>query len=92
MKPPKKLKNVERRAREYLTPVEIDQLIAAAKSVGRHKIRDATMILIAYRHGLRVSELISLRWSQIDLKQGLIHAEVSIKLRKFHVYLGIEQW
>lgn len=73
MKPPKKLKNVERRAREYLTPVEIDQLIAAAKSVGRHKIRDATMILIAYRHGLRVSELISLRWSQIDLKQGLIH-------------------
>lgn len=73
MKPPKKLKNAERRVREYLTPVEIDQLIAAAKSVGRHRIRDATMILIAYRHGLRVSELISLRWSQIDLKQGLIH-------------------
>ena len=31
------------------------------------------MILIAYRHGLRVSELVSLRWDQIDLSQGLVH-------------------
>jgi type 1 fimbriae regulatory protein FimB/type 1 fimbriae regulatory protein FimE len=73
MKPPKKVKNSERRVREYLTPAEVDKLIASAKQLGRHGLRDSTMILIAYRHGLRVSELISLRWSQIDLKQGLLH-------------------
>ena len=73
MKPPKKVKNSERRVREYLTPAEVDKLIASAKQLGRHGLRDSTMILVAYRHGLRVSELISLRWSQIDLKQGLLH-------------------
>ena len=72
-KPPKKLKNTDRRVREYLTPAEIDKLILAAKKVGRHGLRDSTMILVAYRHGLRVSELVSLRWSQVDLKQGLLH-------------------
>lgn len=73
MKPPKKVQNSERRIREYLTPAEVDKLIASAKQLGRHGLRDSTMILVAYRHGLRVSELISLRWSQIDLKQGLLH-------------------
>jgi len=70
--PPKKPKNIERRSREYLTPAEVDTLINSAKKIGRYGQRDAAMILIAYRHGLRVSELISLKWSQIDLKQGLI--------------------
>ena len=71
--PPNKPKNIERRSREYLTPSEIDTLISAAKKLGRYGQRDATMILVAYRHGLRVSELISLKWSQIDLKQGFIN-------------------
>lgn len=71
--PPKKPKNSERRSREYLTPSEIDGLMNAAKKVGRYGQRDATMILLAYRHGLRVSELVSLKWSQIDLKQGLLN-------------------
>lgn len=62
-----------RRVREHLTPAEIDSLIHAAKQVGRHGFRDAIMILIAYRHGLRVSELVSLRWSNVDLKQGLLY-------------------
>ena len=31
------------------------------------------MILLCYRHGLRVSELVALRWDQVDLKQGLLH-------------------
>jgi type 1 fimbriae regulatory protein FimE len=45
----------------------------AAASTGRHTARDAALILIAYRHGLRVSELVSLRWDQFDLRQGLLH-------------------
>lgn len=71
--PPRKPKNKECRQREHLTPNEVDELIAAARKLGRHGHRDATMILMAYRHALRVSELVSLKWSQIDLKQGLLH-------------------
>lgn len=68
----RKPKNKDRRSREYLTPTEIENIIKAARSVGRHGNRDATMILIAYRHGLRVSELVALRWQQVDLKIGLL--------------------
>jgi len=71
--PLKRLPNKAVRSREYLTADEVDKLINAAKNIGRHSNRDATMILIAYRHGLRVSELIALRWDQVDLKQGLLH-------------------
>jgi type 1 fimbriae regulatory protein FimB/type 1 fimbriae regulatory protein FimE len=72
-KPPRKPKNADRRSREFLTPDEIELVIKAASSVGRHRHRDSTLILVAYRHGLRVSELVSLRWEQVDLKQGLLH-------------------
>jgi hypothetical protein len=44
--PPRRLKNAARRPREYLTPAEVEQLIAAATArTGRHGHRDATMIL-----------------------------------------------
>jgi type 1 fimbriae regulatory protein FimB/type 1 fimbriae regulatory protein FimE len=43
--------NAELRSREYLTANEVERLIAAAKD-GRHGHRDATMLLVAYRHGL----------------------------------------
>jgi len=71
--PPKRVANLDRRPREHLSPHEVDSLIESARKVGRHKHRDGTMILVAYRHGLRVSELIALRWSQIDLKLGILH-------------------
>ena len=71
--PPRRRKNTDSRPREYLTADEIERLMDAAGSVGRHRHRDKTLILIAYRHGLRVSELVSLRWDMVDLKQGLIH-------------------
>jgi type 1 fimbriae regulatory protein FimE len=70
---PSRRRNAELRPREYLTPDEVEQLVAHARKLGRHGHRDATLITIAYRHGLRVSELISLRWDMIDLNQGLVH-------------------
>ena len=72
-KPPRRVTNAERRSREFLTEAEVEKLMAAAEKEGRHGHRDATMILVAYRHALRVSELVSLRWDQIDLPQGLLH-------------------
>lgn len=71
--PPRRRPNSEFRSREYLTTDEVDQLAAAAKATGRHGHRDMIMIIMMFRHGLRVSELIGLRWDMIDLKQGLLH-------------------
>lgn len=68
-----RLKNTAYRSREYLTEQEVEQLMAAAGRVGRHGQRDTTLILLAYRHGLRVTELVNLRWEQIDFNQQLIH-------------------
>ena len=66
-------KNKDVRAREYLTENEVTSLMKSANSVGRHPHRDRTMILIAFRHALRVSELVNLKWQQVDLKQGQMH-------------------
>jgi integrase len=63
---------VDRRAREYLTEREVDRLIEAAKK-NRWGHRDATAILVAYRHGLRASELVGLRWDDIELSTGRLH-------------------
>jgi len=71
--PPRRIANRYRRTREHLTPQEVEKLIKAASRVGRYGHRDATLILIAYRHGLRVSELVALRWDQVDLEQGFLH-------------------
>ncbi len=71
--PPPKPKNTDRRTREYLTPAEVTQLMQAARHVGRHGHRDTTLMLLMYRHGLRVSEVTSLRWESIDLKTALLH-------------------
>src|SRR5262249_50506139 len=54
----------------YLTPSEVAALMAAARKRGRYGPRDATMILVAYRHGLSVSELVALRWDYVDLDAG----------------------
>src|SRR5215468_12092568 len=60
------------RMREYLTEKEVDRLIDAAKD-NRWGHRDATAILIAYRHGLRASELVALRWDDIDFRTSKLH-------------------
>jgi hypothetical protein len=63
---------VETRAREYLTHTEVEKLMKAAGE-NRNGHRDATMVLLAYRHGLRPVELVTLRWDAIDLGHGQIH-------------------
>jgi integrase len=63
---------VGRRSREYLTEREVERLIEAAKQ-NRSGHRDATAILVAYCHGLRASELVALRWDDIDLTTGRLH-------------------
>ena len=51
--------------REHLLPEEVEAMRSALKKLnGRHAHRDSTLILIIYRHGLRVSEASTLRWEQ----------------------------
>src|SRR4249920_2575956 len=71
--PPRRVPNSERRSREHLTPNEVERVTKAAGKVGRHGPRDSALITVMYRHGFRVSEVVALRWDQIDLKQGLMH-------------------
>jgi type 1 fimbriae regulatory protein FimB/type 1 fimbriae regulatory protein FimE len=72
VEPPVRLPNVEYRSREHLTEQEVKKLIEAAKD-NRYGHRDSTMVLLAFRHGLRASELVDLRWEQVDLKGGILH-------------------
>src|SRR5215813_3364115 len=60
------------RKREHLTQTEVDKLIEAATD-NRYGHRDATMMLVAYRHGLRASEIVDLRWEQIDWNAATLH-------------------
>ncbi|MBD0364197.1 MAG: tyrosine-type recombinase/integrase [Coleofasciculus sp. C3-bin4] len=71
--PPPKIPNLQKRTREHLLPQEVEAMIKVARGVGRHGNRDATLILLAYRHGLRVSELVALRWEQVDFSSGTIY-------------------
>jgi type 1 fimbriae regulatory protein FimB/type 1 fimbriae regulatory protein FimE len=64
--------NSELRSREHLTQTEVERLIEAARG-NRHGHRDATMILTAYRHGLRASEVCDMRWEQIDWNSATFH-------------------
>ncbi|HLJ39490.1 MAG TPA: tyrosine-type recombinase/integrase [Steroidobacteraceae bacterium] len=64
---------METRLREHLTPGEVEKLLAAARRTGRNGGRDEALVLLTFRHGLRVSELVALRWEQVELKAGLLH-------------------
>jgi integrase len=69
---PRRRPNADLRTREYLTGGEVDRLLAATKG-NRWGQRDGTMILVAYRHGLRASELTDLRWDQVDFGTATLH-------------------
>lgn len=58
--------------RLYLTANELKILIHTAKTTGRNKARNALILLMGFRHGLRVGELVDLRWSDVDFTAGLL--------------------
>src|SRR5436189_5346598 len=66
---PRRLSNSELRPREYLTPSVVETLIRTARQ-GRYGHRDATLILVAYRHGLRAVEICDLEWSQVEFDRA----------------------
>ena len=59
--------------RKHLSEEEVERLMKVARETGRYGERDAALILLAYRHGLRVAELVALTWHQVDLKGALLH-------------------
>jgi len=71
--PPRRVANASVRSREYLTPAEVDKMLEAARQSGRHGRRDEALIMLSYRHGLRVGELVALRWDSVDLDAGTLH-------------------
>jgi integrase len=69
---PKRPPNSRLRTREYLTEAEVERLMSVARK-NRWGHRDATMVLVAYRHGLRAAELVDLRWDQVDFRTATLH-------------------
>ena len=70
--PPRKQPNRDRRPREYLTETEVEAIAKAAGKRGRYGHRDKTMIMVCFRHGLRVQELVDLKWDQLNLDEALL--------------------
>jgi len=69
---PRRRKNADIRTREHLTKDEVERVIEAAKD-NRYGQRDALMILLTFRHGLRAAEVCDLRWEQVDFKTANLH-------------------
>jgi integrase len=69
---PQRPPNAELRTREHLTADEVEKLIETVRQ-NRYGHRDALMVLLAYRHGLRAAEVVDLRWEQVDFKTATLH-------------------
>lgn len=63
---------VDSRGKDFLTEAEIKHFLEAARH-GRHGVRDYLLMLMTYRHGLRVSELIDIRLKDLDLETGRLY-------------------
>lgn len=66
---------ITRGARDYLLPNEVGRLLKAALNDGRHANRNHTLILLCYRHALRVQELTQLRWTMVDFKHKVLRVK-----------------
>src|SRR3974377_931322 len=73
-KVPRRKRNKELRTKEYLTEEEVARLTKAARK-SRSGHRDATLVLVMVRHGLRATEACDLRWDQIDWSKGHLHVK-----------------
>ena len=60
---------IDSHAKNFLTESEMKKFLDAARK-GRHSVRDFCLMLVAYRHGLQVSELIDIRLKDLDLETG----------------------
>lgn len=89
---PRRIKtNKQLRDREYLTEQEIELLIKALRKHSRNSLRDETIVTMMFRHGLRVTEVINLKWEQVDLKEGLLHvARIKNGKDSVHPIPGVE--
>jgi integrase len=87
---PRRRPNRDLRTREHLTEAEVERLMKATKD-NRYGHRDATMILVAYRHGLRVPKLVDLRWEQINFRTAPLHVRrVKQGTPSAHPILGVQ--
>jgi len=63
---------VDNHSKDFLTEAEMKRFLDAARH-GRYDARNYAMMLMAYRHGLRVSELVDLRLKDLDLETGRLY-------------------
>ena len=70
--PTKERGTIDQNAKNFLTEAEMKKFLEAARK-GRHGIRDYCLMLTAYRHGLRVSELIDIRLNDLDFDSARIY-------------------
>jgi integrase len=70
---PNRKANDRLRGRMHLSEAEVTRLKATALRVNQYGHRDALMVSTAYRHGLRVAELVDLTWDQVDFDAGKLH-------------------
>lgn len=88
---PQKRKNRAGKTRDYVLPEEVDRLLKATIDQGAHGHRNYTMILLCFRHGLKLGELVDLQWRMVDFKRKVLHVSRSMNgIDSEHPLSGVE--